>query len=33
VIGDFFDEGTVVKVAHGLERELGFANRLPELAT
>jgi aspartyl-tRNA(Asn)/glutamyl-tRNA(Gln) amidotransferase subunit A len=32
VIGNFFDEGGVVKVSHALERELGFANRLPELA-
>jgi aspartyl-tRNA(Asn)/glutamyl-tRNA(Gln) amidotransferase subunit A len=33
VIGNFFDEGSVLKVAHALEKELGFANRLPDVAT
>jgi aspartyl-tRNA(Asn)/glutamyl-tRNA(Gln) amidotransferase subunit A len=32
VIGNFFDEGGVVRVAHALERRLGLANRLPEIA-
>lgn len=31
VIGNFFDEGAVVKVAHALEQKLGMANTLPEL--
>ena len=32
VIGNFFDEGSVLRVAHALETAIGFANRLPEIA-
>jgi aspartyl-tRNA(Asn)/glutamyl-tRNA(Gln) amidotransferase subunit A len=31
IIGNFFDEGRVIRVGHAFERACGFANRLPAL--
>ncbi|HEX6030600.1 MAG TPA: Asp-tRNA(Asn)/Glu-tRNA(Gln) amidotransferase subunit GatA [Tepidiformaceae bacterium] len=31
VIGNFFDEGRILQVAHAFEQRLGFANKLPDL--
>ena len=31
IIGNFWDEGRILSVAHAFERATGWANRLPEL--